>query len=72
MTAAPATASDKTAFSRWGWAGAIVLIALWTVAHIGCHGDEDTELSVAPRSGAHAAKSTGSVGSARATTCCCD
>jgi len=25
-----------------------VFIALWTVAHIGCHSDEDTELGVIP------------------------
>jgi hypothetical protein len=24
------------------------LIAIWTVAHIGCHSDEDTELGVMP------------------------
>ena len=24
------------------------LVAIWTVAHIGCHSDEDTELGVTP------------------------
>jgi hypothetical protein len=26
----------------------IILIAVWTVAHIGCHSDHDTELGVTP------------------------
>jgi hypothetical protein len=25
-----------------------ILVAVWTVAHIGCHSDEDTELGVTP------------------------
>jgi hypothetical protein len=43
-----ATAVDvRVAPSRWVWATAFVLVAAWTVAHIGCHGNEDTELGVA-------------------------
>jgi hypothetical protein len=49
MTAAPAeTRTDPVAAVRWGWVGLVVLAALWTVAHIGCHGDDDNELGVSP------------------------
>ena len=33
--------------SRVSWLVSIV-IAVWTVVHIGCHSDDDTELGVTP------------------------
>jgi hypothetical protein len=44
-----AAADDvRAAPARWGWAAALLVVALWTVGHIGCHRDEDTELGVTP------------------------
>ena len=44
------TTEDRVALApvRWGWAGALLIVTLWLVAHIGCHGNEDTELGVTP------------------------
>src|SRR5262249_10939745 len=48
MTAATENLRAVRPAARGGWVGVVLVVALWTVAHIGCHGNDDSELSVTP------------------------